>query len=207
MLIKLFLLSVSGAGLFCGSSLGMGTGGWLAARRYPALWSAQISVRSPHQGTYKVFCYQPPRDQYLASFLKEEVESFLCDHPHQLWNTVESTGGSQGLTQMCHGPPKMGSSLIPRKPEIYRMHHLEVPPKERLFQSQHSVPPVFLAFSAQNVMDEILALPVEANWLKPDEDFEVSMKNMYLMAYPSTVTMAWYIRPCLWLVSTTSCTR
>lgn len=37
-------------------------------------------------------------------------------------------------------------------------------------------------------MDEIPAQPVEANRLKPKQDFEVSMKNMYLMAFPSTVT-------------------
>lgn len=39
-------------------------------------------------------------------------------------------------------------------------------------------------------MDEIPAQPVEANKLKLKQDFEVSMKNMYLMAFPSTVTIA-----------------
>lgn len=37
---------------------------------------------------------------------------------------------------------------------------------------------------------KILPLPVEANRLKLEEHFEVSMKNTYLMAYPGTVTTA-----------------
>ena len=37
-------------------------------------------------------------------------------------------------------------------------------------------------------MDEIPALLIEANRLKQKQDFDVSMKNTYLMAFPSMVT-------------------
>lgn len=39
-------------------------------------------------------------------------------------------------------------------------------------------------------MDEIPTLLAEANQLKLEEDIEGSMKNTYLMAFPSTGTIA-----------------
>lgn len=47
------------------------------------------------------------------------------------------------------------------------------------------------------MMDEIPAQAVKANRLKLMQDFEVSMKNMYLMAFPSTVTI--FSCACDWL--------
>lgn len=40
------------------------------------------------------------------------------------------------------------------------------------------------------MMDEIPALLCEANQLKLEQDTEVSMKNTYLIAFPSTVVIA-----------------
>lgn len=40
------------------------------------------------------------------------------------------------------------------------------------------------------MMDEILALLCEANQLKLEQGIEVLMKNTYLMAFPSTGTIA-----------------
>lgn len=56
--------------------------------------------------------------------------------------------------------------------------------------SQCSVSPAFPAFTTQSTMDEITALLAEANQLKLKQDFEASMKNTYLMAFPSTLTIA-----------------
>lgn len=74
------------------------------------------------------------------------------------------------------------------------VQQLQVPPRSGYFRQ-----PVLTATCLSNfffpkgfcsTMDEIPALPCEANQLKVEQGIEVSMQNTYFMAFPSTGTIA-----------------
>lgn len=94
---------------------------------------------------------------------------------------------------MCHSPLKTGSSLTQRKLRSGAIAPSATEGVAIFNQSQCSLPPAFPDFFPSflfSTMNEILTLLAEANQLKLEKDTEGSMKNTYLIAFPSTGTIA-----------------
>lgn len=188
--------------MYGGNGQGVRTGVWFAARRSPALQSAQILVRSLHCGKYGEFC----NSSVSAIFpkLRNWIWSLFCVSVHascSMWGAQGSLRCATALWKQgatSHRGNQRSGASAPRATE-------RVDISNRL--SAH-LPPAFPPFFPPSVFSVWWINPSSAVWSQPTKAGAGyrNLNEKYLSyGFSQHRHYCWYIHVCLWLVFTISC--